>query len=66
MVIADLPPIAGPDVEYALIAPILIITAAAAMNPGGGMRDCRCEVKLYCSLVIWRASAPSRTPDRGH
>ena len=29
---ADLPPIAGPDVEYALIAPILIITAAAVIG----------------------------------
>ncbi|MGA9103485.1 NADH-quinone oxidoreductase subunit NuoN [Aeromicrobium sp.] len=32
MILADLPPIAGPDVEYALIAPILIITAAAVIG----------------------------------
>ena len=32
MFVADLPPISGPDVEYALIAPILIITAAAVIG----------------------------------
>src|SRR5690349_13256818 len=32
MFTADLPPITGPDVEYSLIAPILIITAAAVIG----------------------------------
>jgi NADH-quinone oxidoreductase subunit N len=32
MFVADLPPITGPTVEYALIAPILIITAAAVIG----------------------------------
>ena len=32
MFVADLPPISGPDVEYALIAPILIVTAAAVIG----------------------------------
>jgi NADH-quinone oxidoreductase subunit N len=31
-VMADLPPVTGPDVEYALIAPILIITVAAVIG----------------------------------
>ena len=32
MILAELPPISGPDIEYALIAPILIITAAAVIG----------------------------------
>ncbi len=32
LVTADFPPITGPDVEYSMIAPILIITAAAVLG----------------------------------
>ena len=73
-VLADLPPIAGPHIEYALIAPILIITAAAvigtvveALVPRGRRFEVQALVAvvgvvaaLVDTVVVYNRSTPSR------